>query len=125
MGLLRVLAGPEGCAHPEPSPAALGDLQRVRSRCSPRQGWYECPQPRAEVAVAAEQRHLLCPAPKVGQLQDAQSKSGWRGQLPSPSPSASSSRGTGAAEPAQGAPPAASFLPRQDQRLGLTWTPFY
>lgn len=36
-----------------------------------------------------------------------------------------SSRRTGAAEPAQGAPPAASFLPRQDQRLGLTWTPVY
>lgn len=108
MGLVRVLAWPEGwsplqgCAHPGPSPAAVGDLARL-SRCNPGQsttqgqGCHKRPPAPAGRWPEPPQWHLLCAAPQVGALQDVQLKSlrQWGSCHPHPA-------GTWAAEPRSG-----------------------
>lgn len=150
MGLVGVLAWPEGWSPPSKAAAVLlrdhpslpsGTGERT-SRCNTGQSTTrdrggDMSGPRSQRDGGLEppgQRHLLCLAPQVGLLPDAQLKSpsrggGWPpgllwGAADAPTPPVPRAPGL-QSFPAQGVPPTASFLPRQDQRQDLTWTAFY
>lgn len=138
MGPVWVLAWPEvwsplqGCAHPGSSPAAVVDLERV-SRCNPGQSrttgprvTQVSPSPGGRVAGATGEVAPALPSPEGGSAPARPAKILVAvGCMATGAAAIPVSRAPGLQSLAQGVAPTASFLPRQDQRLELTWTAFY